>query len=173
MLNKIASFALILGLTTIGIQTAFAKSPNDWNSVIILVNQEVAVQETNGQTVFGKPSSVNENEIVLQIADKSGYSGQSQTISRTNIKKIWRAELRFGERNTGKGAAIGAGVGAVTLAAIFIIAQTKEGDSAGGKTIGAGIGAVFGAALGIVPGAVVGFFSKKGHKKKSLVYEKQ
>ncbi len=173
MLNKIASFALILGLTTIGIQTALAKSPNDWNRVIILVNQEVAVQETNGQTVFGKPSSVNENEIVLQIADKSGYSGQSQTISRNEIKKLWRAELRFGERNTGKGAAIGAGVGAVTLATIFIIAQTKEGDSAGGKTVGAGIGAIFGAALGIVPGAVVGFFSKKGHKKKSLVYEKQ
>jgi hypothetical protein len=171
MLNKIASFALIIVLTTISFQAAFAKSSNDWSSILPLVNQEVAVQTNNKQTVFGKLSSANENEIVLQVVDKSGYSGQSQTILRNDIKKIWRAELRNGDRNTGKGAAIGAGVGAVALGTIFVVLQTKEGDSAGGKTIGAGIGALFGAMLGVGPGAIVGFLSKKGHKKKALVYE--
>jgi hypothetical protein len=171
MLNKIASFALIIGLITISFQTAFAKSSNDWNSVINLGNQEVAVQTDGGQTLFGKLSSANENEIVLQVVDKSGNSVQSQTILRSSVKKVWRAELRNGDRNTGKGAAIGAGVGAVTLGTIFVVLQTKEGDSAGGKTIGAGIGALLGAMLGVGPGAIVGFLSKKGHKKKELIYE--
>jgi hypothetical protein len=171
MLNKIASFALILVLTTISFQTAFAKPSNDWNSIISLVASDVAIQETSGQTTFGTLNTVNETEIVMQVAGKSVVSSQLKTIPRTSVKKVWRAELRFGERNTGKGAAIGAGVGAATLAIIFVAAQTKEGDSTAGKTVGAGIGAIFGAALGVVPGAVVGFFSKKGHKKKALVYE--
>ncbi len=164
MLNKIASFALILVLTTISIQTAFAKSKGDWSSVINLVNQEIAVKTDNGQTVFGKLSSVNENEIVLQVADKSGYSGQSQTISRTSIKKIWRAELRFGERNTGKGAAIGAGAG-VVAAVIYI--KKPENRSDGQASLAIPVYTILGAGIG----AVGGFFVKKGHKKNSLVYE--
>ncbi len=164
MLNKIASFALILVLTTISFQAAFAKSSNDWSSVIGLLNKDVAVNETGGQTVFGKLSSVNENEIVLQVADKSGYSGQSQTILRTNIKKIWRAELRFGERNTGKGAAIGAGAG-VVAAVIYI--KKPENRSDGQASLAIPVYTILGAGIG----AIGGFFVKKGHKKKSLVYE--
>jgi hypothetical protein len=172
MFNKIASFTLIIVLTTISFQTALAKSSGDWNSVINLANQEVAVQIDGGQTLFGRLNSANDIEIMMQVVDKSGNSGQTQTISRSSIKKVWQAELRNGDRNTGKGAAIGAGVGAVTLGTIFIILQTKEGDPIGGKAVGAGIGALFGAMLGVGPGAIVGFLSKKGHKKKALVYEK-
>jgi hypothetical protein len=166
MLNKIASFALILALTTISFQTAFAKSSNDWKSVINLVNQEVAAQTNNGQTVFGKLSSANENEIVLQVADKSDYSGQSQTILRNEIKKIWRADLRFGERSTGKGAAIGAGVGAgIGLISLIINAKSDNPDGQAGVAV-----PVYGI-LGAGIGAVGGFCSKKGHKKRALIYE--
>jgi hypothetical protein len=166
MLNKIASFTLIFVLTTISFQAAFAKSSNDWNGIIPLVNQEIAVQTNNGQTVFGRLNSANENEIVLQIADKSGYSGQSQTISRNDIKKIWRAELRFGGRSTGKGAAIGAGIGA-GIGLISLISNAKS-DNPDGQ---AGVAVPFYAIIGGGIGAVAGFFGKKGHKKKALVYE--
>jgi hypothetical protein len=166
MLNKIASFALILVLTTISVQTAFAKSSKDWNSVINLVNQEVAVKTDNGQTVFGRLSSANENEIILQVTDKSGYSGQSQTILRNETKKIWRADLRFGERSTGKGAAIGAGVGA-GIGLIALISSAKSDMPDGQAGVAVPVFAILGAGIG----AVAGFFSKKGHKKRALVYE--
>ncbi len=164
MLNKIASFALILVLTTISIQPAFAKSSNDWNDVIRLVNTDVAVQETGGNAIFGTLLLANENEITLQVVGKNLVSNQSQTILRTNVKKVWRAELRFGERNTGKGAAIGA-VAGVVAAVIYI--KKPENRSDGQAALAIPVYTILGAGIG----AIGGFFVKKGHKKKALVYE--
>jgi hypothetical protein len=164
MLNKIASFALILALTTISFQTAFAKSSNDWNSVVGLLNKDIAVQETGGQTTFGILRSANDNEIVIEVAEKYTLSSQPKTVLRSEVRKVWRAELRFGGRNTGKGAAIGAGAG-VVAAAISISKPENRGD--GQAVLAIPVYTFLGAGIG----AIVGFFAKKGHKKMALVYE--
>jgi hypothetical protein len=168
MLNKIASFALILVLTTISFQTAFAKSSNDWNSVVGLINNEIAVKETGGQTTFGILRSANDNAIVIEVAEKGTLSGQMKTILRSEARKVWHAELRFGERSTGKGAATGAGVGA-GIGLIVLISSAKSDMPDGQAGVAVPVYAILGAGIG----AVAGFFSKKGHKKKGLIYEKQ
>jgi hypothetical protein len=163
-LNKIASFALIIGLITISFQTAFAKSSNNWNGVIGLKNTYIAVNETGGQTTFGLLRSVNDTEIMIDVAEKDRLSGQMKTISRNDVKKVWRAELRFDERYLGAGAAIGAGAGAVA-AAISINKPENRGD--GQAVLAIPVYTFLGAGIG----AIAGFFAKKGHKKKALVYE--
>jgi hypothetical protein len=166
MLNKIASFALIFALTAISFQTAFAKSSNDWGKVTNLKNREIAVQTIGGQTVFGILNSVTDNEIGLQVAEKSFLSSQLKSFQRSEIKKVWSAELHVGERNTGKGAAIGAGIGAAAGVAT-VVSIVKSGNGDGLESLAIPFYAIIGGGIG----AVAGFFAKKGHKKKALVYE--
>ncbi len=166
MFKKITSFTLISVFCLVGLQTAFAKSLNDWNSVVNLVNREVAIKTTGGQTTFGQIKSVNAGELVLLLAGKVVLTNQEKTFARSEIKKIWLAELRSEERNTGKGAAIGAGIGGV-IGIIPIISAGKNGTGDGIEFLAVPIFAAFGAGIG----ALAGFFSKKGHKKRDLIYQ--
>ncbi len=169
MLQKFIS-AIILVVTLLGInfQTAFAKSKGDWSQVVASANNEIAVKTTNGETVFGKLTSANETEIIVQIADKKELTTQTRTFQKSEIKKVWIAELKsrggLGKgAATGIGAAAGAGVGAGVGA--ILLGSTGGSDYYGliiftTSVIGAGAG------------AVAGFFAGKGgHKKKELIYE--
>ncbi len=62
-------------------------------------------------TSFGLLQFANDAEIRMQTAGKKYLSSQETVFPRDEIRKIWRASLRFEERNTGKGALIGAGIG--------------------------------------------------------------
>ena len=97
MLKKFIS-AILLVVTLLGInfQTAFAKSTGDWSRVTTLVNNEIAVKTVGGDTVFGKLTSANETEIFVQIADKKALTNQTTKFQRSEIKKLWLAELNLG-----------------------------------------------------------------------------
>jgi hypothetical protein len=171
MLKKIISSALLV-VTLLGInfQVAFAKSKGDWSSVVSSANNEIAIKTIDGQTVFGKLISANDTEIVLQIADKKELTNQSTKFSRSEIKKVWRAELRLGGglgRGTttaiglGAGAGVGAGIGvAITAPNGGVSYDLNPGIIVVTTLIGAGAGAVAGLLLG-----------RGGHKKKELIYE--
>jgi hypothetical protein len=169
MLKKLIS-ATLLVVTLLGInfQTAFAKSKGDWGSIATQVTGEVAVKTVNGETVFGKLTSANETEIVVQIADKKELTNQTRTFQKSEIKKVWRAELKS-RGGLGKGAAtaIGAGAGAGVGAGIGAILLNSTGGSDAYFEI-LGVFTVVGAGAG----AVAGFFAGKGgHKKRELIYE--
>jgi hypothetical protein len=172
MLKKIISSALLV-VTLLGInfQVAFAKSKGDWSSVVSSANNEIAIKTIDGQTVFGKLISANDTEIVLQIADKKELTNQSTKFSRSEVKKVWRAELRLGGGlSRGAATAIGAGAGAGVGAGVAVGVLYGNGSNIHDEfaplvflittSIGAGAGAVAGLLAG-----------KSGHKKKELIYE--
>jgi len=82
-------------------------------------------------------------------------------LRRADVEKLWVAELRFGEKNIGKGAWIGAGAG---LGAAFLTALALRGS--GDPPVGLGVFPIYGAAIG----AFAGVFWKKKHKKQELIY---
>ncbi len=128
-----------------------------------LVSQEIAIQKTSGEIVFGRLNSVNDSEIVVQIVTKNDITNSNETISKNEVKKLWQATLRFGERNTAKGALIGGGAGALAGFG-YVIANRKSGDGQTGVAVP--VFAIYGAGIGVL----IGFFSKKGHKKGKLIY---
>ncbi len=169
MLKKFISvILLVVTLLGINFQTAFAKSKGDWSQVISSANNEIAVKTTNGETVFGKLNSANDTEIIIQIADKKELTNQTRTFQKSEIKKVWLAELKsrggLGKgAATGIGAAAGAGIG-TGVGAILL-------NTTGGSDKYVEILAVF-TVVGAGAGAVAGFFAGKGgHKKKDLIYE--
>jgi hypothetical protein len=168
MLKKLIS-ATLLVVTLLGInfQTAFAKSKGDWSQVISSANNEIAVKTTSGETIFGKLTSANDTEIIAQIADKKELTNQTRTFQKSEIKKVWLAELKS-RGGLGKGAAtgIGAAAGAGVGAGVGLILVGKDGDEYAGLII------FTTSAIGAGAGAVAGFFAGKGeHKKKDLIYE--
>jgi hypothetical protein len=169
MLQKfISATLLVITLLGINFQTAFAKSKGNWSEVVASANNEIAVKTVGGDTVFGKLTSANDTEIVVQIADKNELTSQTRTFQKTEIKKVWLAELKsrggLGKgAATGIGAAAGAGVGAGIGVAII---GGKDQDGAEGLII------FTTAAIGAGAGAVAGFLAGKGgHKKRDLIYE--
>lgn len=164
MKTKITSTVLVIILSLVGLPNIFAQN-NDWEGVKKLNNQEIAVEKTNGEKVFGLLNSVDDTEITIQIADKNEVSNTKTTIGKGEIKKLWLATLHFGKRNTAKGALIGAGVGAAVGVGVYAV--TKNAEDADGLEILV-VPVVVIAATGL--GAVVGFFSKKGHKRGKLIY---
>lgn len=161
MQKLIALFLMLASFASTGFVT-FAKQKGDWGAIKNSVNQEIAVKTANGKTSFGVLRSVDDNGIKIQFAEKKGLSSQETTIGRDEIKKIWQASLRYGERQIGKGALIGAGIGAGFG---FIAGATaKEPDPL--NYAGVLLYGIAGAGVG----AVAGIFSKKGHQKKYLLY---
>ena len=156
---------LIISILLINSGFVFAQSNDDWNKIAGLSNKDIAVETTTKKTLFGKLTSAGADEIVIQIADKRAFTGQSQTLQKSEIKKIWFADLRFG-KNSGVTAAIGAGIGAgigIGLG-LILLGATNGSDNAGGiLAAGAAIGGGAGAALGALAG--------KKHKKKELIYK--
>lgn len=164
MINNKISGLLILSFLLLNFQIAFAQT-NDWESVKSIVNSEIAVKKNNGKTVFGRLTSANDDQIEVQIATKKDVSTNSTTITKSEIKKIWQAKLRFGKRNTLKGALIGAGVGAAVGTGLY--AGLPRNEHTDGLEVLA-IPMAMGIATGV--GTLVGYFSKKSHKKGKLIY---
>jgi hypothetical protein len=172
MLKKIIS-ATLLVVTLLGInfQTAFAKSKGDWSQVVLSANNEIAVKTINGETVFGKLTSANDTEIIVQIADKKELTNQTRTFQKSEIKKVWIAELKS-RGGLGKGAAtaVGAAAGAGVGAGVGVVILSTNGNGLNDEYAIPVI--LFTSVIGAGAGAVAGFFAGKGgHKKKELIYE--
>lgn len=161
---KILSLFLIFILFSLSSQTTFAQK-NSWDSIKGFVTQEIAIKKQNGDILFGRLDSVNDKEIVIQIANKNDLTTNNLTLNKTEVEKVWEATLRFKERNTAKGTLIGAGVGAAIGVAITV-SSTKKPDSDGLEALSIPIIMLPAAGLG----AIIGFFSKKGHKRGKLIY---
>ena len=168
MLKKSFSFLLIVSIIYISSNFVLAQSRNDWTVVESSVNQEVAVK-TSGGTIYGIIKSVNADSLVLQVAGNKTMTQEEKTVSRNDIRQIRRALLFVNDRNTAKGALIGAGVGALALG-VPAVAQKDDEFGSGDPLAGAGffLGAIGGAAVG----GVAGFFTKKKHKKRDLIYQR-
>jgi hypothetical protein len=156
MFHKTFSVCLLLMLVLANFQTAMAQK-GSWEAVKNLVRRDAAVQKSDGETLFGRLNSVNDNEIVIHTADKKDFTNTLLTIPCNNVKKVWSADLRFGDRNTAKGAAIGFG---------YLLANRKSGD--GQTSLAVPVFGLYGTGIG----AAAGFFTKNKHKKEVLVYEK-
>lgn len=158
---------LILSIIFISNNFVSAQSKNDWSSVKNSVNQEVAVK-TGSSVIYGIIKSVNTNGLVLQVEGSKNLTQEEKQISRSEIRKIHRALLFVNDRNTAKGVLIGAGVGAVALG-VPAVASGKGDDAVNDGLAGAAffLGAIGGAAVG----GVAGFFTKKKHKKRDLIYK--
>ena len=124
--------------------------------------QEIAVQTRDGKTNFGFLRAVTDGEIKVQIAGKKNLAATETVFDRQNVRKVWRATLRFGGRNIGKGALIGAGAGA----GIGAVGAAAANDDDGLAFAAVPLFALYGAGIG----AVAGIFVKKSHKKGELVY---
>lgn len=161
---KIISLLIIFTFFTSSAQTALAQK-DDWNSVKGLVNQEIAFKKSSGEIVFGRLNSFNDTEFVIQIADKSELTNNSLTVSKTEVNRIWLATLRFDERNTTKGALIGAAIGAAIGTGVYL--ETKKEDADGLESLAIPIFTLPAAGVG----ALIGYFSKKGHKRGKLIYK--
>jgi len=159
-MSKIVATLLSVVLLTSAAPAALAKPTGDWGAVKNLAGQEVAVKTKDGVTSFGILRSADDSGISVLLADKHGLAPQETPFRRDEVEKVWRARLRFGERNTRKGAWIGAAAG---LGAAFAVASLGRHEDA---PVGVGLFPVYGAGVG----AFVGAFSKKGHKKGKLIY---
>lgn len=165
MRKIIIPFFTLVALT-LNIPVVSAKQQGDWNAIKDLPAQEViAIKTTDGATRFGLLVSADDYEIKLHLADKDRLASQETRFRRDQIKKVWRAKLRFGVNNMTKGAWIGAGAG---LGAAFLTAWAigQRKDSAADTPIGAVLFPVYGAGIG----GLIGIFHKKGHKKVVLIY---
>lgn len=168
MLKKSFSFLLIFSILLISSNLVLAQSTNDWTVVEKSVNQEVAVKTGSG-TIYGVIKSASADSLVLQVAGSKNLTQEERNINRSNIKQIRRALLFVKDRNTAKGALIGAGVGALALG-IPAVAEGKGDDEVNDGLAGAAflLGAIGGAAVG----GVVGFFTKSKHKKRDTIYKR-
>lgn len=167
MLKKIFLISLFLIISfAVDPSLIFAQTQNDWNKVVNLANSEIAVETIKRKTIFGKLTSANDNEIVVQIVDKTGLTGQTEIIKKSDVKKVWSAKLDF-EKNRGKAAAIGAGIGAgvgVGLSLILLGATNGSDDTGGIIAVGAAVGGGAGALLGALARGT-------RHKKQGLIYK--
>jgi hypothetical protein len=151
---------LLLQLTPL----VLAKPKGDWNAVKALEKRTVAVKTTKGTTYYGLMWTADDDSIMVHVAGKNDFTGQELSLRRDEITKVWRARLRFNERNIERGGWIGAGVGFLSLVAIAAVAA--RGTETGEKYL-------FAAWLpftGATAGAIIGAFWKKKHKKQELVY---
>lgn len=159
-MNKLLATLLSVVLLTSTASPAPAEPAGDWSAVKNSAGQEVAIKTTDGVTSFGILRSADDSVVAVLLAAKEGLAAQETLFRRDEIEKVWRARLRFGERNTRKGAWIGAAAG---LGAAFAYASLGRHEDA---PIGVGLFPAYGAGVG----AFVGALSRKGHKKGKLIY---
>lgn len=164
MFRKLFSILTISSLLLVSSGLIFGQSKNNWSAVEDLADSEVAVKTKSGMK-YGIIKSVDTDGLVLQLAGKKRMTQNELRISKNDIKKLWRAFLFINERNSGKGALIGAGIGAV---AFGVPAVTGEGQKDGLEVLAFPIGA----AIGGLAGGAIGYFVGKKHKKKELIYRK-
>lgn len=162
MLKKLFSISILVSILLISSNIVFAQSKGNWSAVESLVKQEVAIKTNSGKTSYGIIKSVDSDSLVLQVAGDKNVTQNETTISRSEIEKIWRAVLFVNDRNAGKGALIGTGVGLGLGLIAFSVGEK-----------GAQSGAIVPLATlaGTAVGGVTGFFTKKKHKKRDLIYQ--
>ena len=165
-MKKLTSILMLLALLFQLAPTVAAKPKGDWSglkAVVTSSSNSVAVETKRGALYYGLLDSADDDAIRIQLADREELLPNKITIKRSEVTKVWRARLRFGEDNVKKAAWIGTGVGAgVAVAVTAVLASKTEPDvNAGGALIVlAGAGA----------GAVAGTLWKKKHKKQELIY---
>jgi hypothetical protein len=162
MTRLTATFLTVVLLVQIA-PAVSAKSKGGWNAVKALDKHSVAVKTKRGETYYGRLQIVDENSLMVQIAGKDDFTGQEIALQRDEVQKVWRAKLRFDEKNVAKGAWIGAGVGLVSTVSILTATGGKEDSD---RFLWAGWLPVVGAGVG----GVAGVFWKKKHKKQELIY---
>jgi hypothetical protein len=156
--------AFLISILLIQIAPVLAAKPKgDWNAVKALIKRSVAVRTKSGETHFGLMQLADDAGIEIQIAGKDDFTSQQISVRREEVKGVWLAKLRFGQKNIGKGALIGAGSG---LGVAYLTALALSARDSSDPPVGLGAFPLYGAALG----AVVGQFWKKSHKKQTLVY---
>lgn len=159
MRKMIASGLVIVFLFSIA-QVTFAKSQGDWSNLKNLIGQPVAVETTDGSTVFGVLNFVDDSEMKVQVADDERVSAREEFFKRVEVTKVWQAKFRFGQTNTRKGALIGLGIGlGVGYVTAFALAKR-------GPPHGLGLFPI----AGVTVGAMVGSSKSKDHKKQKLIY---
>jgi len=163
-MKKTTATLLALVLLTPIAQTVSAKAKGDWNAVKVLANSSIAVRTRSGETHFGLAQAVDDDGITIQIAGKEDFTNQEVVFRRGEVAKVWRAKLRFDEKNIALGTLVGAsaGVGAALITAVVYAKGNNDADA----PVGVGAFPLYGAALG----AVAGVFWKKQHKRKELIY---
>lgn len=163
MNSKYVSYFLIIALFLISARVAPAinvkNQSGDWNSLSNRLNQEIAVKAQNKKTIFGILTDFSGDEISVQ-----SESQIKTAFKRDEVEKIWLAKLK-GDRNTGKGALIGAGTGAAA-GLIYVVANRESGD--GQLAVAVPVLAVYGAGIG----AAIGFFARSRNQKKQLIYQR-
>ena len=137
--------------------TVSAKEKSDRTAVKALANQSIAVKTKTGETYYGLMQSADDSGFTVQIADYDDFTSQEVNFKRDEVAKVWRASLRFDQKNIAKGAWIGAGAGM----GVSLIGATVKG-----APRWCALSPFYGAAAGAVAGA----FWKKKHKKRELVY---
>jgi len=162
-MKKLIATLLSLVLLTQIVPAVAAKQKGDWSAVKALVKTSVAVKTRSGDTHFGLLQSVDDAGIEIQIADNENFTPQEISVRREEVEKVWIARLRFGEKNIGKGALIGASAG---LGAAFLTALALHEKDSSDAPAGLGAFPLYGAGIGAIAGA----FWKKKHKKRHLVY---
>jgi hypothetical protein len=146
MFKKLLSVITLSSILLASSSLTFAQTQRSWAAVENLVNQEIAVK-TRSDTKYGIIKSADADSLVLQLAGNKSLTQNEVTINRNDVQKIWRALLFVNDRNTAKGALIGAGVGAVVAGVPAVAGGRDEND------IGANLAA------------------KTKHKKRDLVYK--
>ena len=162
-MRTIVVWSLIVVLLVSTTPATCAKTQGDWIILRGSIDQGIAIRTKDGDTNFGILSYVDDLEIRMHLADERQLDARETPFRRERIVKVWRATLRFDERNTSKGAMIGAGVGlGAGFATVIVMAKRGSSDPPHGfalfPLIGAGVGALVGAS------------QKKGHKKQNLIY---
>lgn len=162
-MKKLTATLLTLTLLTQIAPAVSAKPKGDWNAVKALQDRSISVETKKGALYYGLLQSADDDAIVIQIAAEEDFTPHEISVRRDEVRKVWHAKLRFGEKNIAKGAWIGTGLGFVaTVATLSVVAGQENADRA--------LGAVWFPVLGAGIGAVVGAFWKKKHKKQKLVY---
>jgi small nuclear ribonucleoprotein (snRNP)-like protein len=160
--RKMTAGCLILLLLISIAHVTSAKPQSEWSNLKNFIAQQIAIKTKDGVTTFGVLNFVDDSKIELQLADDERVSAQERSFKRTEVKRVWRAKLRFGESNTGKGALIGLGIGLGTgYLTAWVMAKRDSGPPHGFALfpmIGAGVG------------AIVGESKPKDHKKQKLIY---
>lgn len=159
MRQLIATILTLVLLT----QPLLAKPKGNWDAVKASANQSIAFKTKDGETHFGLLQFVDDASIRVLIAGEKDFTAQEISVLRDEIEKIWRARLRFGERNIAKAAWIGAGAGLGVSVGTVAVACRRQCDD---PPAGLGLFPIIGAGTG----AIVGVFWKKKHRKQDLIY---
>ncbi len=163
MFNQVISVLTLSSILLVSSSLGFAGSKGNWSAIENLVNQEVAIKINRGKVHYGILKSFGSDELTLQTAGKKRMTQNESAFNRSEVKKVWRALLFINNRQTGKGALIGAGIGTAAGGAVFA-ANRKDHLS--------GVAVPLFLVKGALIGGVVGFFAKKKHKKRDLVYKR-